>query len=729
MIHAAHRPFALQHRGFEARPMAGPAAAVTVSPSRAEIRRAEPSLSFQVAAPGARAFDVIVATDPALFDPANAHRRTPKNFRSSRQDFQGVPIEIETGFYLLPRAFLRDLVSVEPRPTRLYYVAAAYADPDGGEAQYSVPPHEMARSAPHVTIAADLVAANLSKVLGVAVERLGAVTAAGRVMVGAMAANPASLPAEIGGLPLTRRMARDAQPAPAGNGAHGGTGGQDGGGYAAVRNGGQRPDSGGGKYSGNGAHAVSPTRREEAPAGGNGGGAGLHDAGEETPYGGTPRPGNGRRGGNGAAGEDGMHAAGQGGGTNGLWAERRDEPEPPVLERTMSAGGSFVDEDYAYGGADQPDEAGGFRDLDAAAAGAHEFAYDDGFGPAPARPQADPQADPKTGEPAADPIPPLDPTPAPAPTPSAQPAPAQPAPARPAPARPGPAQQPGATGEDALLQAVIAEGAGGRYDALSLDGGFRGRFGPSDPYYQRAHDGLRFGPHQVVQDTGELGELLLLMRESDAAAFGQVFGAEAEAMLATATADGPSSLSGHDGRGPRVQPVGGHDLWEEPWVGRFRAAAQHPPFQAAMRRHILESRLEPLRPVAEALRLVTPRGIAMLLALAIHRGVDGAAAHARSAVNPFDTPARLGAALDALGYTDLGAFRTANGLPPGDTLDAPTHFALLDALAGLGPDSPVQVPDGEAVMDALVTAAGPGALGDALLRLRVSPALETPATE
>ena len=84
-------------------PAPSPAAAaqVTVSPSRSEVRRADPSLSFRVVAPGARGFDVIVTTEPALFDPANAHRRTPKNFRSSRQDFRGEVIEIEIGFYLL----------------------------------------------------------------------------------------------------------------------------------------------------------------------------------------------------------------------------------------------------------------------------------------------------------------------------------------------------------------------------------------------------------------------------------------------------------------------------------------------------------------------------------------------------------------------------------------------------------------------------------------------------
>ena len=61
------------------RAFAAAAAQVTVSPSRTEVRRADPSLSFRVVAPGARGFDVIVTTEPALFDPATrtgGRRRT-----------------------------------------------------------------------------------------------------------------------------------------------------------------------------------------------------------------------------------------------------------------------------------------------------------------------------------------------------------------------------------------------------------------------------------------------------------------------------------------------------------------------------------------------------------------------------------------------------------------------------------------------------------------------------
>ena len=190
------------------RAFAAAAAQVTVSPSRTEVRRADPSLSFRVVAPGARGFDVIVTTEPALFDPANAHRRTPKNFRSSRQDFGGEVIEIETGFYLLPRAFLRDLMSLDPKPTRLYYIAVAYDDPAARQGRYSVMPEAMASQAPFVGLAADLAAANLSRMLGVAVDRLGAVNARGRVMAVAASASATPLPDAIGGLPLDRQARR-----------------------------------------------------------------------------------------------------------------------------------------------------------------------------------------------------------------------------------------------------------------------------------------------------------------------------------------------------------------------------------------------------------------------------------------------------------------------------------------------------------------------------------------
>ncbi len=629
-----------QHHAAFGRGFALDGGGVTISPSRMTVGRVDPSLSFQVQAAGAQFFDVILATDPSLIQAANAHRRTSRNFRSSRQDFLGEPVEVEAGFYLMPRVFLRDVIGSDPRPTRLYYLAAAYDDKAGANPRYSTALDRLA-DVPFVTLASDLVAANLSKVMGVAVERLGRVAAGGQVVA---TLGLHDLGGQIAGLPVQRRVApmardygREVQAAP----------------MAAP------------------SHPV-PFVARRAPA---------------------PLP----------------RAASQ--------------HRPAPLQRAEPHGAAgFVDEDFGldvYAG--DGGTARGWQDVDGHAPHAQRqrggFDYDDGFDGAAAPILADP-ASPAVATPAR-PIPPLDPGPD---------------------TRFPVASGPGANGtvangtvasgtvpasEDALLVQIIAEGAGGRYEAMNLDGGFRGRLGVNNPYYQRAHDGLRLGPHQAMQDSGELGELLGLMQRADPAAFAGILGVP-DVLMAVVTATGPSGLEVPGGRGPRVQPVDGADLWQDPWIDRFRTAARHPAFQAAMRMQIITRRLDPLHNVATATGLTTPRGTAMLLALAIHLDVAGATAHLRAAINPFDTPARLGAVLDALGYADLGQFCVAQGLPTVDVVDDTTHFALIHALQAIGPQSPVQVADAEAIMDVMVTSAGPGALGDALLKLRLSEAFGNP---
>lgn len=663
--------------------------AVTVAPSRRELRRADPALSFRVRAPGFTHFDVIVATDPTLFLAAEAHRRTARNFRSSRQDFEAVPIEIETGFYMLPRAFIRDAIGQEPRPGRLHYIAVAYSDPAAGDGVYSVPRDALAE-APYVILGADLSAASLSHVLGMAVHQLGAVGRGGRVMSAQATSDPAGLPRMIGGLPVTapRRSA----------GGHGRSGAH---GYNGVT---PLPRQGGA----NGGAPANGQVAGGANGAGQGNGAARGAVGINSPSPVAPRGG--------TASDPGRSAAAPA-------PEHAMLPEPPE-----PVGGGFVDDDYAFGGEGRG-AAFGFRDHDAH--DAPQDGYDDGLGPMTGdtdsgtdRPESG-----KAAPPPHEPIPPLDETP---PPPRAAAgngdgnggANGEPSAAPPPPQRETDPAEPVSGGEgwkDTLVQAVIAEGAAGRYEALNLDGAFRGRMGTEHPYYQRAHDGLSLGPHQANQDTGELGELLSLMQSADPASFAQIFGAAAEGMLRVTNTAGPSSLDSPGGRSARVQPVEGRDLWEDPWVDRFRTAARHAPYQAAMRAHIIARRLEPMLPVAAALGFESVRGQAMLLVMAVQSGVAAATTAARAAVNPFDTPAKLAAVLEALGVTDLPDFQRQHGLALTDTPDDPTHFALLSALRALGPEAPVEMPDPETAMDALVTTMGPGPLGDALLKLRVSP--------
>ena len=169
-------------------------------PSKETVRRVDPALSFDLRGADVAGFDVILASDPALFDPDQAHRRTPANFRSSKQDFGGERIDSATGFYMVPRAFLRDSLRQQPRPDRLYYVGVLYYS-DAREPQMTIP-HGAWLSAPFVGLAADIQVESLSKVLGVAVERLGVLDGYGRVSRPMSQQEIAPAPRSIGGLPL-----------------------------------------------------------------------------------------------------------------------------------------------------------------------------------------------------------------------------------------------------------------------------------------------------------------------------------------------------------------------------------------------------------------------------------------------------------------------------------------------------------------------------------------------
>ncbi|GAA3876767.1 hypothetical protein [Celeribacter arenosi] len=629
---------------------------IRVNASRAMVDQREPSLSFQISAPASQYFDVVIATDPALFAPTAAHRRTAKNFRISRQDFEGEAIEIETGFYMLPRAFLRDVISLDPRPTRLFYLAIGYADDTGRDPVYSTALDHL-DTAPSVILSESLSAASLSHVLGVRVEQLGLLGRSGRVVRPMQDAQSVEMPRMIGGLPISRRSSPVRQiatppsdPAPA--------------------------------------PSPAPITSQPVPAPiQNSAKAPVEDTPPKPVLPEPPHP--------------------------------PHPPHPPVASDTparmpTAPAADFVDEDTAYGngaGESQTDGSG-FRDLDASPAPSATVPYDDGFGAMSFSAQ-------ETDE---TPIPPLDPVPntVPDPVPDTVPH-ATPAPS---PTAPPPSQAPASgDGAEALVELAIQRGAGNRYDALNLDGAFRGRFGTDHPYYHTAHEGLRFGPHQASQDSGELGELLSLMREADPASFDRIFGAESEALITMTTAAGPASHDVPGGRSARVQPIAGHDIWEDPWASRFREAGQHPPFQSAMRAQIITRRWEPVAPIGEALGLTDTQGRAMLLMLALHLGVEGTRRAVRHAINPFDAPAKTAAALEALGHASLDGYQRAKGLPTSDNIDEATHFALIADLRALGPDSPVAVPDREAAKDLLITSQPPGALGDALLKLRTDTAL------
>ena len=283
-----------------------------------------------------------------------------------------------------------------------------------------------------------------------------------------------------------------------------------------------------------------------------------------------------------------------------------------------------------------------------------------------------------------------------------------------------------------IVDAIAQFEGAGRYDALNLDGEFRGRFGEDSSYYNRAHVGLSYGLVQFTQDGGALGELLTLMRDKDPERFADddVFGAAADELIAVTTAPGPGSLQVEGGRSARVQPVAGADLWQEPWITRFRTAARHELFREAQRGLAISRYLDPILSYARWLGLWTRRGLAMLYDRSVQQGVSGGMRFVVDAVGPVDTAAKRTLALDALGHATLEDFQRGAAIAADGDWGKQSHAAMIGALRGLATESPIDLPDYGESLDLIVTAAASRRFARRVSSLRAARELsDLPLTE
>jgi hypothetical protein len=250
-----------------------------------------------------------------------------------------------------------------------------------------------------------------------------------------------------------------------------------------------------------------------------------------------------------------------------------------------------------------------------------------------------------------------------------------------------------------------ADGAG--YAAINADGPFRGRHGPGHKAFQHYHTGLSFGIAEFNQDNGTLGQLLTLMHQRDAAEFAAIFGAGAAELLAVTTAPGPSGEHVGGDRGPRVQPVAGADLWEEPWLSRFRAAGASPAFRAAQNQLAAELYLGPMLTVAAGFGLDTERALCMVLDRAIVLGEQGAKRWIADTVGPARTHALRQTALAALGHDTIESFQASvPGLLTDGEFGPVTHATLTAALRSLGAQAPIPVLTTQQMIDEMAIRAG-----------------------
>ncbi|HET7402355.1 MAG TPA: peptidoglycan-binding domain-containing protein, partial [Usitatibacter sp.] len=249
------------------------------------------------------------------------------------------------------------------------------------------------------------------------------------------------------------------------------------------------------------------------------------------------------------------------------------------------------------------------------------------------------------------------------------------------------------------------------------DGEFAGRFGTAHPAHNRYHLGLTFGAFPFVQEHGTLGQLLRLMRERDAATFDATFPEPAQLIAVTTSNEAPHAWDSPDGYSPRLAPVAGQRLWQEPWLARFRRAGGHPPFQGAQNELAARLWIEPVRQVAKQLGLDSDQALTLVVDRAVQMGSQAGLAWVLEAATPFETIALRQRALAALGHADVQAFQTAQRLPITGVWDVATHAALIAALRG-NPNSPSPVLGREEIVGAMLRHAQGTPWAERVRRLR-----------
>lgn len=122
----------------------------SIVPSRSCLSERFPVASFSVQVPHDRYYEVACATDPRLFHPDHAGRRSSSNFYSSRA--KGMLLARRgANSYVLPASTLERFAGAR----RLYYALGTYGGRDGRDACFSISPATLAET-PSIELAAGL---------------------------------------------------------------------------------------------------------------------------------------------------------------------------------------------------------------------------------------------------------------------------------------------------------------------------------------------------------------------------------------------------------------------------------------------------------------------------------------------------------------------------------------------------------------------------------------------
>jgi hypothetical protein len=652
---------------FDAPAVAPPAAAPqpsglppAITSNRRRLDNRFPVLAFSVRTQGKPWFEVLLTTDGSLFDPSNAARRTPANFYAGRQDGGLLRSAGDETAYVVPAAVLRRFVTARPRPTEIFYTAATYDTPEGPPV-LAHPVAYLSTMAPSVSLSADFEAQTMAVVLGIPAEKLQPVDASPAGPPPAVPEHDVSASSEAAAAweEDPRALALDEDHVSPDEGYE----------VFSVQHGTPEPDAHPAPESnGNGHYDAAAYGDEEAYAY-EGEDDESHAYEDEEGYAyEEPVAGDGHDDAAAAYEEEGVSGAvardegfayddGFGNGA-GEWSEAASsvypagfaEPEPledadeeAAMQEAMAADLEPYDESQSF------------------AAEEHE-PYDEGAGYEVLE--------------------------------------AEPEPVDVATALETPLDIPGKIALVSKLGRLFESNDG--YAGVGRDFEFNDR---RFSQYQKWHVGLSYGFVQFTQDSGGLGRLLRMMRERDAARFREIFGPDSDALVEVTNRQGPSGSKVPGGRSVRVQPVGGADLWNEPWLASFHTAGAHPPFQAAQNELAVRMYLDPMLPFAAGFGLESERALAIVVDRSIQMGAGGARRWLARTLNPIATDAQRQQALAALGFADLAAFQRSVHVPADGDFGPLTQAAMVGALRHLGAASPIPIPTREQMLETIATRA------------------------
>jgi hypothetical protein len=133
------------------------------------------------------------------------------------------------------------------------------------------------------------------------------------------------------------------------------------------------------------------------------------------------------------------------------------------------------------------------------------------------------------------------------------------------------------------------------------------------------HIGLSWGAWQAAQEPGALGQLLTKMKARAPILFNTVFGDDCLDLIEVTTARNrrTGKLSA------RTRKVGGAYLWDEPWLSRFKAAANEEVFREVQRVWVAGQYLDKSLSTAEEYNLDSLGALAVLFDIAVQFGVGG----------------------------------------------------------------------------------------------------------